>query len=150
METMMEVLVDDTLLSSLKGSQVDINIHVTTTMNITPFVARQKVNVALLDRVGTGLLAGEPVLMAAEDQLRWRVPVNLALPGRGRLDQVGTVDVNAQTGEVLMTPGIAEEIAHHASQLAAGSTQWQANNDSEPGENQSGHPVPDKPADAPA
>jgi hypothetical protein len=122
MEAMMEVLLDNALLSNLKGSQVDINIHVTTTMNVTPFVARQKVNVALLDRVGTGLLAGEPVLMAAEGHLRWRAPVNLALPGRGRLDQVGSVDVNVQTGEVLMDHALADELARHASQLAASST----------------------------
>lgn len=117
----MEVMLNEAMLTSLQGSQVDINIHVTATMNITPFVARQKVNVTLLDRVGTGLLAGQPVLMAAEGQLRWRVPVNLALPGRGRLDQVGAVDVNVQTGEVLLDQTLADEIAHHASQLATSS-----------------------------
>lgn len=114
----MDVMLDETTLARLKGAQVDINVHVTATMNITPFVARQKVNVLLLDKVGTGLLSDTPALLGTEGRLRWRVPVVLALPGRGRLGQVGIIDVDVQTGEVLWNQLLIEDITHHANWLA--------------------------------
>ena len=118
----MEVMLDEAMLTKLQATQVDINIHVSVSINITPFVARQKVNVLLLDKVGTGLLSDPPTLVATEGHLRWRVPVILALPGRGRLGQVGTIDVDVQTGEVLADDLLISDITHHANQLAAGPT----------------------------
>lgn len=115
----MEVMLDEAMLAKLQATQVEINVHVTASINITPFVARQKVNLRLLDKVGTGLMAETPALVAAQERLRWRVPCVLALPGRGRLGQVGAIDVDAQTGEVLATDLLLEEIADHANQLAA-------------------------------
>lgn len=41
-------------------------MQVTVAINITSFVARQKVNVLLLDKVGTGLLSEIPALVAAD------------------------------------------------------------------------------------
>ncbi len=117
----MEVMLDEALLTKLRTAQVDITIHVTATMNITPFVARQKVNVLLLDKVGTGLLSENPVLLAAEGHLRWRIPVVLALPGCGRLGQVGAIDVDVQTGEVLADNTLLNDITQHAGQLATSS-----------------------------
>ena len=52
----MAILLDETMLARLQATQVDINVHVTATINVTAFVARQKVNVLLLDKMGTGLL----------------------------------------------------------------------------------------------
>lgn len=115
----MEVTLDEAMLAKLQASQVDINIHVTASLNITPFVARQKVNVLLLDKVGTGLISGTPNLVATEGHLRWRVPVILALPSRGQLGQVGAIDVDVQTGQVLADTSLLNKITHHASQLAA-------------------------------
>ncbi len=118
----MEVMLDETMFAKLQAAQVDINVHVTTFINITPFVARQKVNVLLLDKAGTGLLSETPALVAAESRLRWRVPVALALPGRGRLGQVGIIDVDVQTGEVLADELLINNLIYHANQLAAGPT----------------------------
>ena len=118
----MEVVLDEAMLTKLQAAQVDINVHVTASINVTPFVARQKVNVLLLDKVGTGLLSETPALVATEGRLSWRVPVALALPGRGNLGQVGTVDVDVQTGEVLADPNSLRDITQRANQLAAGST----------------------------
>ena len=54
-----------------------------------PFVAREKVNVLLLDKVGTGLLSETPALVAAKGRLRWRVSAVFLLPRRGRLAKSG-------------------------------------------------------------
>jgi hypothetical protein len=112
----------ESLLEKMHATEVDINIHVKATFNVTPFVARQKVNVMLLDKVGTGLLAETPDLVATDGHLRWRVPVVLALPGSGNLGQVGTVDVDVQSGEVLADDALLKAITHHAIQLAPSST----------------------------
>lgn len=85
--------------------------------NVTPFVARQKVNVLLL--VGTGLLSETPALVAAEGRLRWRVPVALSLPWRGRLGEIGAIDVDVHTGEVLADDILIRDLTHRANQLAA-------------------------------
>jgi hypothetical protein len=50
-------------------------------------------------------------------RLLWRVPVWLALPTTGPLGQVGTLDVDAQTGEILFTGQILEEIAERGNVL---------------------------------
>jgi hypothetical protein len=55
-------------------------------------------------------------------RLLWRVPVILALPTPGRLGQVGTVEVDVQTGQVLADDTTWQEISDHAEQLFAGAT----------------------------
>jgi len=109
-------------IPQLQSAQVDINIHVSAQLNITPFVARRKVNSLLLNAVGTGLGSDEPTLVIEHDNLHWRVPVFLALPPHGRLGQVGQIDVDAQTGEVLADAQLLQEIANHAERLVAGSS----------------------------
>ncbi len=118
----MDVVLDQGLLAKMQATEVDINIHVKAAFNVTPFVARQKVNVMLLDKVGTGLLAESPDLVATDGRLCWRTPIVLALPGYGRLGKVGTVDVDAQSGEVLADETLIETITHHADKLAPSPT----------------------------
>jgi len=112
----------ETLLAQLKPAKVEINIHVSAIVNVTPFVARQKVNGVLVDKVGTGVISGDPDLTITEGRLCWRVPIILALPGGGNLGQVGTVDVDVQTGEVLADDLLLNEIARYADRLAARTT----------------------------
>ena len=118
----MEAILPELIATQTLKAQVDIQIHVTATLNITPFVARQKVNVFLLDKIGTGLLAEEPTLVVGENHLCWRVSVVLALPGRGRLGQIGSVDIDVQTGQLFLTQTQIEAMTHHANQLASRSS----------------------------
>lgn len=68
-------------------------------IQVTAREARQKVNVLMLEQVSNLLLADEPALVETESgRLCWRVPVNLTLPGQGRVGQVGSVDVDTQYG----------------------------------------------------
>ncbi len=115
-------VLDEPELLQMPHAQVDIKIHVSAQMNITPFAARQKVNALLVTEVGTGLGGDDPLLVTAKGRICWRVPVTLALPSLGRLGSVGTLDVDAQTGEILDTPDALRDIADHADRLVAGST----------------------------
>jgi hypothetical protein len=108
------------MLSQFSAAEIDINIHVKAKINVTPFVARQKVNVLLLDKVGTGLLAGKPKLMVNDGRLFWQVPVAVSVAGLGRLGQVGTVAVDVQTAELVIDERSLREMADHADRLAEG------------------------------
>jgi hypothetical protein len=83
-----------------EGAHVDIHIHVSAPVNITPFVARQKVNAFVLLEISTQLLAEAPELVVGE-RLCWSVPVVLTSPARGVVGKVGEIQVDATTGEVL-------------------------------------------------
>ncbi len=106
------------LLPQIHSAQIDIHVHVSITLNITPFVARQKVGGLVLSEVGTGIGADEPTLVLSNKRVVWRVPVFLALPGLGRLGQVGEVDVDAQTGEVLADRPALKRMIDNANRLA--------------------------------
>lgn len=104
------------------ASQIDIQIHISATVNVSPVMARRQVNALLLDHVGTGVYADDPEMLIRADKLYWRVPVTLALPGLGRLGQVGAIEVDVQTGEILADEAAWQEISDHAEQLFAGAT----------------------------
>ena len=98
-------------------AEVKIEFSLTAQVNITDYTAQRKVSKLLLDHVGN-LLYGERPSLVAGRRLLWRVPIWLALPTTGPLGQVGTLDVDAQTGEILFTQQILEEIAERGNVLA--------------------------------
>lgn len=99
------------------GATVKIEFSFTAEVNITDFTAQRKVSKLLLDEAGN-LLYGERPSLVAGRRLLWRVPVWLALPAAGPLGQVGTLDVDAQTGEILFTQQQLDEIAARGNALA--------------------------------
>jgi hypothetical protein len=99
------------------GAKVKIEFSLTAEVNVTDFTAQRKVSKLLLDEVGN-LLYGERPSLVAGRRLLWRVPVWLALPTNGPLGQVGTLDVDAQTGEILFTQQQLDDIAAHGNALA--------------------------------
>jgi len=111
----------DQILPQLEAAQIDITIRVSTRLNVTQVAARRKVNVFVLNEIGTGLGGDTPTLVLYQERLCWRVPVILALPPRGRLGQVGQIDVDAQSGEILANDQTIRDIADHATRLVAGS-----------------------------
>jgi len=84
--------------------------------------ARRQVNRQVVTELGTGLIARDPELVVSGEQITWRVPVVLSLPGLGDVGQVGTVDVDARTGDLLVNVSAQERIIQHARQLYAGAT----------------------------
>ena len=122
METFVATYKDGVLIPS---SPPDLQEHQSVRLQIVPprvqisaETARRKVNRFLLDQVSYLLGAKHPELIR-ETQLVWRVPVVLAYPDRGVIGQVGTVDVDAESGHPLTSTELIETIKHNAQNLAA-------------------------------
>jgi hypothetical protein len=98
-------------------SVLDINIRVTQPLNVTAFSARQRVTQYVLQELSTQLGGDAPDLTVGE-RVYWSVPIVFTLPGKGVLGRVGTLRVDAGTGELLTDPQTEQEILRHAEQLA--------------------------------
>ena len=90
--------------------KVHIKLEVDAECNITPFVAKQKINRFLLLSVGNLLMADEPSLDISPNALRWRVPVVYTLPDRGGVGQVGELYVDADNGQIDMEASTPLEV----------------------------------------
>jgi adenosyl cobinamide kinase/adenosyl cobinamide phosphate guanylyltransferase len=110
------------VLPQLEAAQVDVNIRVSAKLKVTKVAARRKVNVFVLNEIGTGLGGDTPTLVIYSDRVCWCVPVIMAPSPKGRLGQVGHIDVDAQTGEILADDQLIQDIADHAERLVAGSS----------------------------
>jgi hypothetical protein len=104
-------------LSLPNESTLDINIRVTQPLNITPFSARQKVTQYVMHELSTQLGGDAPELTVGE-RVYWSVPVVFTLPGKGVLGRVGTLRIDAATGELLTDPQTEQEMMRHAEQPA--------------------------------
>jgi hypothetical protein len=98
---------------------LDINIRVSGQILVGSLAARQKVNRFVVSQIGNLLCAGEPELVV-DQQLRWRVPVLLTMPGKGELGQVGEINVDVQTGAIDANDQAIARIQRNATSLAAG------------------------------
>ena len=98
-------------------AQLKIELSLTAQVKITHVTAQRQVSKLLLDQAGN-LLYGERPSLVVGQRLLWRVPVWLALPTTGPLGQVGALDVDAQTGEILFAQQILDEIVERGNVLA--------------------------------
>jgi len=103
----MTILLVDT---TSEPSRTQIDIQLRTTLNISSSAARKIVNQRIVTELGTGLLALEPELLVKKNQFIWRVPILLSLPVLGDLGQVGTIEVDAITGDILTGSHTQKEI----------------------------------------
>ena len=103
------------------SGQLSINIQLSATVNVTAFSARQKVTGFVADEISTNMHAGEPTLVVGE-RICWRVPVILSMPPSGDRGEVGTVDVDVETGQLQITPKLIQEIERRAEYLATRSS----------------------------
>ena len=115
MSTQVGVVLDSKL--PIKTGQVKITIQAQVDMNITPFAARQKVGGFLCDQVSHLMHGDEPQLFIS-DRVYWRVPIIFTLPAHGPLGQVGHMDVDVETGQIMVTSQAIAEMQHHAEALA--------------------------------
>ncbi len=97
---------------------VQFKVEIKGELNITAFVARQRVNRYLLMYVGNLLHAGNPDLLINEGLAQWEVPIEYSIPGRGNLGTVGHFLIDAQNGDIKLKDSTPiEEIKTHASRL---------------------------------
>ena len=111
----MSVQLDLTTLP--QAAQLEVNIHLTAPVRVTAFQARQRVSRLVISEVGNLLYGGEPTLVVAE-RICWRVPVLLAYPDQGPIGQVGELDVNVETGAVLVSAQQLKTLSDYALFLA--------------------------------
>ena len=95
-----------------------IDIRISATVNVTAFSARQKVTSFVADEISTNMHGGEPRLIVGE-RICWRVPVILSMPPTGDRGEVGAIDVDIETGQLMVTGALVEEIERRAEYLAA-------------------------------
>jgi hypothetical protein len=100
-----------------QGATLAIRIELTAQVNITPFVARQKVTGFVNLEISDRMRGGQPELVVG-DRLCWSVPVVLTSPNRGVVGKVGDILVDATTGELLVEPGTVQWMSDDADRLA--------------------------------
>lgn len=115
-----------TILSDVRSmpqtAPIHLSFHLAATLQVTGEEARRKVNRQIVPELGTGLIAREPELTIDSERVFWRVPIVLSLPNPGDLGQVGVVEVDARTGEVLIDSVARDVIIQHARRLYVGAT----------------------------
>ena len=111
----MDVELLETTLPS--QAQVKIAFSLTAQVNVTDYTAQRRVSKLLLDEVGN-LLYGERPGLVAGRRLLWRVPVWLGLPTIGPVGRVGSLDVDAQTGEIMFDQQTIDDIKERGNALA--------------------------------
>lgn len=107
------------LNQSSPSSQIEISaeFNLIDQLNITAYTAKRRVTKLLLDEVGNLLYGEDPDLEISPRPL-WRVPIWLATPSFGPVAQIGTLDVDAQSGEILYNQTDLEKLANDGYKLA--------------------------------
>ncbi len=95
---------------------MDIQIPVTITVNIDAETAQRNTTGWLISEVGNMLIGGTPQLVVANRTL-WQVPALLTSSKIGTVGEVGTVDVDAVTGKLLVNDELIEQILNNAQEL---------------------------------
>jgi hypothetical protein len=111
----MEVQLDMQTLP--RSGRVEVNINLSADIHVTATMARRRVSRLVISEIGNLLYGGDPSLIVGK-RICWRVPVMLAYPDTGPVDQVGALDVDIETGEMFVTPQQLNEITDYAHYLA--------------------------------
>jgi hypothetical protein len=83
---------------------------------ITAEQARQRASFWLTDQVSYMMGAETPDLVIG-DQAVWRVPVLISYPQVGKLGNIGTIDVDVQTGELAITRKLQAELEQRGMEI---------------------------------
>lgn len=110
-------MIQSNIESLPKTGRLEVDIKVTADVNISAYAARQKVNSLVLSEISYMMHATEPSLVLG-DRICWRVPVILSLTSVGDVGEVGTIDVDVETGQIHISPQQIAEIEARAQDLA--------------------------------
>jgi hypothetical protein len=118
------------MLTTFKGVVQDGRIHLTNVslpegaqvlVTVIPFTdegyARRKANRWLAEYVGDMLMADHPLLTHSGERQVWRFGAYVTSLKRDPFGPVGYVDIDSETGAVLMDKAAAEEIAQLGEQM---------------------------------
>jgi hypothetical protein len=90
-------------------------------INVDAKTAQRKVTGWAVSEVSNMLIAGEPHLLIGHMPV-WHVPVMLCSTYEGVLGEVASIDVNALTGELLLSKSLPETILNNAKALTSSSS----------------------------
>lgn len=96
--------------------ELNIQVSISTTVNIDPKTARRQVTAWLVSEVGNMLIGGTPQLVISHKTV-WRVPVMLTSSEVGPVGEVGAVEVNAESGELLVSDQLKAQILDNVKHL---------------------------------
>lgn len=91
-------------------------------VNVTAFTARRQVSGYVGSNISHLMGGSEPALVLSRGRLVWRVPIILTTPQQGQVGVVGSLDVDARTGQLLIPIDFSQKIASHAQTLTQAST----------------------------
>jgi antitoxin component of MazEF toxin-antitoxin module len=100
------------------GGNFHLDLHISGTVNISAENARRLVNREAHRHISYLLQARPPWLTIAGKQLYWRVPLVLTFPDFGSLGEAGHIDVDVESGEMIISATLAEEIRNRAAKIA--------------------------------
>ena len=99
---------------------MEINLQFSANIQIAAEAAKKRVSVLVGNKIADLLYGDTPNLVIRSTGAFWRVPVIFSSRSLGRIGAVGFVDVNAETGEFLLTPETIHEIEDNSQRFAAG------------------------------
>ncbi len=97
--------------------RLSLHIHADVQINISAGEAQRRVTRFVHGQISSLMHGGTPALILSQ-RMCWRIPVHLTFPSVGDAGVVGAIDVDVETGEVLVTPALVEEIERRAEDLA--------------------------------
>ena len=109
-----EILIEGQALP--ETGTLTVQVDQTVEIMVSAGEARRKVSVFVLMEIGN-LLHGETPILAVGERIVWRVPVHLTRPSFGDLGQVGHIDVDVKSGELIFTPETISLIERNAENL---------------------------------
>lgn len=95
---------------------LNIQVSITATVNVKAETARRTVTAWLASEVGNMLIGGSPQLVISQRTV-WRVPAMLTSSEVGMVGEAGVVDVDAENGELLISPDLKTEILTNVQHL---------------------------------
>lgn len=103
-----------------KQGLLDINIQQQVNIHVTPNVAQQRVAVFVGNHIADLLHGDMPELVLGKHGSYWRVPVVLSSRSLGRIGVVGFIDVDVETGELILADNSISDIENNARRFVAG------------------------------
>jgi hypothetical protein len=98
--------------------RLDVDLKLSADIQITSDTARRRVSLFVTQHIADLLHGDTPDLVWREQGAFWRVPVILSAPSKGRIGVAGTIDVDVQTGELIVTDELLANIEVESSRLA--------------------------------
>jgi hypothetical protein len=94
--------------------ELNISISIVATINVDAKTARRHATAWLVSKVGNMLIGGTPQLVIGKQSV-WRVPAILTSSSVGTVGQVGAVDVDTESGKMLVSEELREQIKRNLS-----------------------------------